>query len=126
MLPLNKKIDFKYKGSKGLDTENEVYHKYGKDYLIRDYINEFREGTNAKEIIKKAGGLNNLPHAMERIKDSNVVIDMNEDIFTINRKLKIGAIAQRKIDAQKEIERKAAYEAAQAAAQAAQNTGKEE
>ena len=51
---------------------------------------------------------------MERIKDSEVVIDMNEDIFTINRKLKLGTIAQRKIDAIKaEQERIAAEQAAQ-------------
>ena len=58
--------------------------------------------------------MQNLPHAMERIKDSEVVIDMNEDIFTINRKLKLGTIAQRKIDAIKaEQERIAAEQAAQ-------------
>lgn len=97
-----KEFDWGYKPSKGYDTENEVYVKYGKEYRIDDYINEYKDGTNAKEIINKAGGLQNLPHAMERIKDSEVVIDMNEDIFTINRKLKLGQIAQRKIDAIKE------------------------
>lgn len=94
-----KEFDWGYKPSKGYDTENEVYVKYGKEYRIDDYINEYKDGTNAKEIINKAGGLQNLPHALERIKDSEVVIDMNEDIFTINRKLKLGNIAQRKIDA---------------------------
>lgn len=100
MIPLNFKGDLtKRTRSKGYDTANEVYHKYGKDYPIRDYINEYRNGTNAKEIIMKAGGLQNLPHALERIKDSEVVVNMNEDIFTINRKLKLGQIAQRKYDA---------------------------
>ena len=109
-----KEFDWSYKPSKGYNTENEVYTKYGKDYRIDDYVNEYRDGTNAKEIINKAGGLQNLPHAMERIKDSEVVIDMNEDIFTINRKLKLGQIAQRKIDAIKaEQERIAAEQAAQ-------------
>ena len=109
-----KEFDWSYKPSKGYDTENEVYTKYGKDYRIDDYVNEYRDGTNAKEIINKAGGLQNLPHAMERIKDSEVVIDMNEDIFTINRKLKLGNIAQRKIDAIKaEQARIAAEQAAQ-------------
>ena len=119
MIPQNHKIDFAKcnNRSKGLDCENDVYHKYGKDYLIKDYVNEYRDGTNAKEIIAKAGGLQNLPHAMERIKDTEIVIDMNEDIFTINRKLKLGAIAQRKIDAAKA--------AAKAAEQAAANQPEE-
>ena len=115
MLPQRlKEIDWSYKPSKGYDTENEVYVKYGKEYRVDDYVNEYKDGTNAKEIINKAGGLQNLPHAMERIKDSEVVIDMNEDIFTINRKLKLGNIAQRKIDAIKaEQERIAAEQAKQ-------------
>ena len=49
---------------------------------------------------------------MERIKDSEVVIDMNEDIFTINRKLKLGTIAQRKIDAIKAEQARIAEEQA--------------
>ena len=110
MIPLNFKGDLtERKRSKGLDLENEVYHKYGKDYLVKDYVNEFKDGTSAKEIINKAGGLQNLPFAMEKIKDSEITINMNEDIFTINRKLKLGAIAQRKIDAIKA--EKAAIEA---------------
>lgn len=116
MIPLNFKGDLTArKKSKGLDLENEVYHKYGKDYNIKDYVNEFKDGTNAKEIINKAGGLQNLPFAMEKIKDSEVVINMNEDIFTINRKLKLGAIAQRKYDALQA--EKAALEAKAAAEQ---------
>lgn len=109
MIPQDHKINFAKcnNRSKGLDTEKCVYHKYGKDYPIKDYINEFKDGTNAKEIINKAGGLKNLPHAMEKIKDSKITIDMNEDIFTINRKLKLGAIAQRKINAIKEMQAQA-------------------
>lgn len=112
MLPQRlKEFDWSYKPSKGYDTENEVYVKYGKEYRVDDYINEYKDGTNAKEIINKAGGLQNLPHAMEHIKDSEVVIDMNEDIFTINRKLKLGNIAQRKIDAIKEKQARIAEQA---------------
>lgn len=109
MIPQDHKIDFSKcnNRSKGLDTEKCVYQKYGKDYPIKDYINEFKDGTNAKEIINKAGGLKNLPHAIEKIKDSEVTIDMNEDIFTINRKLKLGTIAQRKINAIKEMQAQA-------------------
>lgn len=115
-----KEFDWSYKPSKGYDTENEVYVKYGKEYRVDDYINEYKDGTNAKEIINKAGGLQNLPHAMERIKDSEVVIDMNEDIFTINRKLKLGQIAQRKIDAIKAEQARIAELQAQQAQQAQQ------
>jgi hypothetical protein len=94
------KIDINKIVKKGLDTAKECYHKYGKDYPIKDYVNEYRAGTNAKEIIKNAGGLKQLPHAMEQIKDAQISIDMNEDVFTINRKLKLGQMAQRKINAE--------------------------
>ena len=97
--------------------ENYYYICTPKPFQNRNQVNEYKDGTSAKEIIAKAGGLQNLPHAMERIKDSEVVIDMNEDIFTINRKLKLGAIAQRKIDAAKA--------AAAAAEQAAANQQEE-
>lgn len=106
------KIDWTKTERKAYDTANEVYHKYGKDYLISEYVNEYKDGTNAKEIIEKAGGLKNLPHAMEQIKDSEVVIDMNEDIFTINRKIKLGKIAQRKIDEARKLAEIAAKESA--------------
>lgn len=121
MIPQTHDIDFRKcnNRSKGYDTEKDVYHKYGKDYLISEYINEFKDGTNAKEIIQKAGGLQNLPHAMERIKNSEISIDMNEDIFTINRKIKLGQIAQRKYNA---IQAEKARLEAQAAAAEQQKT----
>lgn len=99
MIPQNlKEIDWSYKPSKGYDTENDVYHKYGKDYRIKDYVQEYKDGTSAKEIIAKAGGLANIPGANERLKDADITIDMNEDIYTINRKMKLGKIAMRKLE----------------------------
>lgn len=114
-----KEFNWGYKPSKGYDTANEVYVKYGKEYRIDDYVNEYKDGTNAKEIINKASGLQNLPHAMEKIKDSEIVIDMNEDIFTINRKLKLGEIAQRKIEAIKAKQAEIAAEQAKITAEKA-------
>lgn len=102
------KIDWTKQERKGLDTANEVYKKYGKEYRIDDYVNEAREGTSAKEIIAKAGGLQNIPNINANIKDTGIVIDMNEDIFTINQKIKLGQIAQRKLDAIKAAEEAAA------------------
>lgn len=103
MIPQNHNIDFAHcaNRSKGLDTEHDVYHKYGKDYPIKDYVQEYKEGTSAKEIIAKAGGLANIPGANERFKDADIIIDMNEDIYTINRKMKLGKIAMRKLEALK-------------------------
>ena len=113
MIPQNlKEIDWSYKPSKGLDTENEVYKKYGKEYRIDDYVNEAREGTSAKEIIAKAGGIHMLPNINEKFKDTGVVIDMNEDIFTINQKIKLGQIAKRKLDAIKAEKERIAKEQA--------------
>lgn len=103
MIPQDHKIDFSKcnNRSKGYDTENCVYHKYGKDYPIKEYVQEWKDGTCAKEVIAKAGGLANLPKVNEQIKDADISIDMNEDMYTINRKMKLGKIAMRKIEAQR-------------------------
>ena len=114
MIPQENHIDFSKcnNRSKGLDTENATFCKYGKEILIKDYINEYHDGTNAKEIIQKAGGLNNLPHTLDKIKDAEITVDMNEDLYTINRKIKLGQMAQRKIDAIKAEQTKIAAEQA--------------
>lgn len=104
MIPQTHKIDFSKcnNKSKGYDTTNETFKKYGKDWIIKEYVQAYKDNTSAKEIIQKAGGLNNIPHANERFKDTGIVIDMNEDIFTINRKIKMGNIAQKRLEKIKE------------------------
>ena len=92
------KIDFTKIVRKAQNTSEEVYHKYGKDYKIKDYIQEYSEGTRASEIVKKAEGLNNLPNIQEKMKDTGIVVDMNDDVFTLNRKIKLGNIAQRNLE----------------------------
>ena len=103
MIPQTHKIDFSkcQNKSKGYDTANETFKKYGKDWLIKEYVQEGKENTSAKDIIHKAGGLQNLPQINKKFEDTDVVLDMNEDIFTINHKIKLGNIAKRKLDAMK-------------------------
>ncbi|WGL30974.1 hypothetical protein [Dipodfec virus UOA04_Rod_615] len=87
--------------SKGYDCENETFTKYGKEILIKDYIQAGKEGTIASEIIAKAGGIANLKGANEELPTSDVVIDMNMDPYTANQIIKCGKIANEKL--QKEM-----------------------
>lgn len=91
--------------SKGYDCEKATFNKYGKDINIHDYIQAGKEGTIAKEIIEKAGGLANLKGANEELPTSDIVIDMNMDPYTANQILKCGKIAEAKI--KKEMENNA-------------------
>lgn len=91
--------------SKGYDTENETFCKYGKVIKIHDFIQEGKEGTIAKEIIEKAGGLNAIKSKMEEIDASETVIDMNLDPYTANQILKCGKIEHEKIMKETEIKK---------------------
>lgn len=101
MIPQTHKIDFSkcQNKSKGYDTANATFKKYGKDWSIKEYVQEGKDNTSAKDIIQKAGGLNNLPQINQKLEDTGVVLDMNQDIFTINHKIKLGNIAKKKLDA---------------------------
>lgn len=103
MIPQTHNIDFSkcQNKSKGYDTANETFKKYGKDWLIKEYVQEGKDNTSAKDIIHKAGGLQNLPQINQKFEGTEVVLDMNEDIFTINKKIKLGNIAKKKLDAMK-------------------------
>lgn len=90
--------------SKGYDCENETFNKYGKEINIHDYIQAGKEGTIAKEIIEKAGGLANLKGANEKLPTSDIVIDMNMDPYTANQIIKCGKIAEAKIQKEMEIQ----------------------
>lgn len=90
--------------SKGYDCENETFTKYGKEINIHDFIQAGKEGTIAKEIIEKAGGIMNLKGANETLPTSDVVIDMNLDPYTANQIVKSGKIAQAKIDKEIKIQ----------------------
>lgn len=103
MIPQTHKIDFSkcQNKSKGYDTANVTFKKYGKEWPIKEYVQEGKDNTSAKDIIKKAGGLQNLPQINHNFEGTDIVLDMNEDIFTINHKIKLGNIAKKKLDAMK-------------------------
>lgn len=89
---------------KPLDNSEETWVKYGIEQKIHDYIQEGRAGTEAPEIMKKAGSLQALPHVQELFKDSaeKEALDMKIDPFIANRIIKMGAIAEKKLLAEKE------------------------
>lgn len=101
MIPQTHKIDFSkcQNKSKGYNTANATFKKYGKEWPIKEYVQAGKDNTSAKDIINKAGGLQNLPQINQKLKDTGVILDMNEDIFTINQKIKLGNIAKKKLDA---------------------------
>lgn len=89
--------------SKGYDCENATFVKYGKEIKIHDFIQEGKEGTEANELVKNAGGLKQLKGALEKIPSSDTVIDLNMDIIQANKILKAGQVAQKKLDRQAKI-----------------------
>lgn len=89
---------------KGYDCENAEFEKYGKKIKIHDFIQEGKDGTEASELVKNAGGLKQLKGALEKIPSSDFVIDMNMDIIQANRILKAGQIAQKEIERQAKID----------------------
>ena len=109
MLPQNKSWkEFKFE-RKILDCENATFNKYGKEIKIHDYIQEGRAGTIAKEIIQKAGGFDVLKNQMDRINtglDSELTIDLNMDLMEVNRKIKMGKMAEKKIEEEKKLQEK--------------------
>lgn len=95
--------------SKGYDTENEKFTKYGKEILIKDYVEAGRDGTEAKELIAKAGGIDIMRQQLKNIPESDIEIDMNIDPFQAKQLWKMGQIAEKKIKEkmaiQKEMEK---------------------
>lgn len=109
MLPQNKSWkEFKYI-RKPLACSKAVFNKYGKEIEIHEYIQEFKDGTIAKEMIQKAGGFDVIKNQMDKINsglDSEITVDLNEDLFSINRKLKMAKTAEKKIKEKQELLKK--------------------
>ncbi len=109
MLPQNKSWkEFKFV-RKPLACANAVFNKYSKEIKIHDYIQEGRDGTIAKEIIQKAGGFDVIKNQMDRINtgmDSELTIDLNMDLMEVNRKLKLGKIAEKQLKEMQEKQEK--------------------
>lgn len=101
---LGTKIELNKVSRKPLDNSEETWVKYGIEQKVHDYIQEGRAGTEAPEIIKKAGSIQALPHVQELFKDSaeKEALNMNIDPFIANRMMKMGAIAEKKILAEKQ------------------------
>lgn len=91
--------------SKGYDTAEETFIKFGKEIKIHDFVQAGRDGTEISELIKTAGGLQQLKGAMEKIPSAEFVIDLNMDVITANRMLKAAQTAK------VELERQAAIKA---------------
>lgn len=89
--------------SKGYSCANAVYLKYGKEIPVKDFIEQGKDGTIAKELIKDASGLKQLENKIKNLPNADITIDLNEDLYSINHKLKCGQIAEKKI--QEEIKR---------------------
>ena len=109
MLPQNKSWKEATFVKKPLACANATFNKYGKEIKIHDYIQEGRDGTIAKEIIQKAGGFDVIKNQMEKINtglDSEITIDLNMDLIEINRKIKIGKIAEKKLKEEIETKKK--------------------
>lgn len=98
------------KPAKGYKCQNATFKKYGKEINIHDFIQAGKEGTIASEIIKTAGGIQNLKGANEKLPTADITIDMNMDPYIANQIIKAGKIAKEKIQAEiktkKEIKKK--------------------
>lgn len=91
---------------KGLCCKDATFTKFGKEIKVHDFIQEGRDGTIAKEMIERAGGLNQLQNANKELPTSDVVIDMNLDPITANRIIKCGQIAEKELKKQLELAEK--------------------
>lgn len=109
MLPQNKSYKSFKSERKPYKCANATFNKYGKEISIHDYIQSGRDGTIAKEIIQKVGGFDALVKETEKLKlpeTEKIPIDLNMDLFEINRKLKMGKIAETKLKEQIELQKK--------------------
>ena len=108
MLPQNKSNREVKFIRKPLKCANATFNKYGKEISVHDYIQAGKDGTIAKEIVKKAGGFDVIKAQIEKFKceDAKISIDLNTDLYEVNRKLKLGKIAEKKFQEQMEIQKK--------------------
>ncbi|UPW41667.1 hypothetical protein [Peromfec virus RodF8_26] len=99
MIPQGKKFTahIEKPESVGYSCKDACYHKYGKDIPVSEYIKAGKDGTIAKEIINDASGLRQLENKIKDIPNADITIDLNEDLYSINKKLKCGQIAERRI-----------------------------
>lgn len=97
------KIDPKERHAKGYDCEKATFVKYGKEISIRDYVQAGKDGTEIKEIIQKAGGLEQIKRFNKELPTSEIEIDLNMNPILANKILKAGQVAKAQIDYQKTL-----------------------
>ena len=97
MLPQNKTWRHKFVRKK-YDCADAKYNKYGKEIPVSDYVQGGKSGTIAKEIIERAGGFDVIKAEAKKLPDAPITVDMNMDLLTVNRMLKVGKIAQERLN----------------------------
>lgn len=101
MIPVGHKINYNKPKHKPYDCANCTYKKYGQEIKIRDFVNEGREGTEAKKIIGKTVSMDELKRMCKEIPEQKAVLDMNINPYMANKLMKTSKIAYDKIMAQK-------------------------
>lgn len=79
------------------DCANCVYHKYGQDIKIQDYVNAGRENTEAKKIIGKTVSIEELKRMCKEIPEQKEILNMNLDPYMANKLMKTAQIAHKNI-----------------------------
>lgn len=106
MLPQNKSYkDFKFI-RKPYKCAHATFNKYGKDIEIHDFVQNGKDGTIAKELVQKAGGIQELAKQAKELPNADICIDLNMDCYTANKILKAGKLAEEKIKKQAELQKK--------------------
>lgn len=112
MIPAGHKINYTEIKHKPYDCENCVYHKYGKDIKISEFVNAGRENTEVKKIIGKTVSIEDLKKMCKEIPEQKEIVNMNIDPYMANRLMKTSKIAYDKImEIKAEAEEKAKAEA---------------
>lgn len=91
-------IDPKKRIAKGYDCENATFKKFGKEQSIRDYVQAGKDGTEIKELIQKAGGLEQLKRFNKDLPTADIEIDLNMNPIVANKIIKAGQVAKIKLD----------------------------
>lgn len=97
MIPVGHKINYNKVKHSPYDCKDCVYHKYGKDIKISEFVNAGRENTEAKKIIGKTVSIEDLKRMCKEIPEQTEIVNMNIDPYMANRLMKTSKIAYDKI-----------------------------
>lgn len=83
---------------RGLKTADATFKKYGSEVMIRNFINEGRDGTEITKIMDKIGGnVAELPNANKEIPEISNKIDLRTDFMQIVRESKVRKVLENKV-----------------------------